>query len=222
MKFKNTDEEIWKEISGFEGEYAISTKGRVKNIKTNRILGDRYGSNGYKQIFLKHKNYSVHKLVALAFIPNPNNLPYINHIDEDKTNNNVGNLAWCTASENVKHSIYKQCCKVKQIDKDGNLIKIWDSIHEVNRELGYTRQAITKVCKGRQRYAYGYKWLYVDLNSQRVMNRPVIVFKGDDYIGTFASVTKVSEALGLRYHSIKCCLQGRHATLKGYTFKYAE
>lgn len=214
--------EQWKIIDGFNGKYAVSNKGNVKNIKTGRIFAERYDGVGYRAVTINGKNYNIHRLVALAFIPNPDNLPHINHLDEDKTNNNVSNLAWCTVSENVRHSIYKQCCKVKQIDKDGNLIKIWDSIHEINRELGYTRQAITNVLKGRQRYAYGYKWLYVDLNSQRVVNRPVVVYKGSELIGKYASATKASEELGLRFRSVSDCLKGRHATLKGFTFKYAE
>lgn len=218
----NKSEEQWRVIDGFNGKYAVSDKGNVKNIKTGRIFAERYDGAGYRAVTLNGKNYNVHRLVALAFIPNPQNLPHINHIDEDKLNNDVKNLEWCTASENVRHSIYKQCCKVKQIDKDGNLIKIWDSFYQIERELGYARQPITKVCKGRQRYAYGYKWLYVDLNSQRIMNRPVTVYKGTELIGTFASATKVSEELGLRFRSVSDCLKGRHATLKGYSFKYAE
>lgn len=220
--YKDTDDEIWREIKGFEGQYSVSNKGNVKNIKTNRILTGQYGSAGYKQVTLKGKAYSVHRLVGLAFIPNPKNLPQINHKNEKKDDNDVSNLEWVSIEDNIRHSIHNQSCKVKQLDKDGNLIRVWDSIHQINRELGYARQAITRVCKCRQRYAYGYIWRYADLDSQRVMNRPVIVHKGDDYIGTFASATKASEALGLKYCSVNCVLQGRHATLYGYRFTYAE
>ena len=214
--------EQWKIIDGFNGKYAVSDKGNVKNVNTGRIFAERYDGAGYRAVTLNGKNYNIHRLVALAFIPNPNRLPHINHIDEDKTNNNVENLAWCTASENVKHSIHRQCCKVKQLTKEGELIRIWESFYQIERELGYARQPITKVCKGRQRYAYGYKWLYVDLNSQRVVNRPVVVYKGSELIGKYASATKASEELGLRFRSVSDCLKGRKATLKGFTFRYAE
>ena len=214
--------EIWKEIDGFEGRYSVSTKGNIKNLKNGRILAERYDGAGYKAVILNGKNYNVHRLVALAFLDNPHNLPQVNHIDEDKLNNDVSNLEWVSIEDNIRHSIHNQSCKVRQLDKDGNLIRVWDSIHQINRELGYARQPITKVCKGRQRDAYGYIWRYVNPESQRVMNRPVIVHKGDEYIGTFASATKASEALGLKYCSVNCVLQGRYATLHGFTFKYAE
>lgn len=218
----NKSEEEWREIKGFNGEYWVSSNGRVKNINTNRIFSGRYDGAGYKAVTLKGKDYNVHRLVALAFLDNPNKLPHINHIDEDKTNNNVENLEWCSISDNVKHSIYKQCCKVKQITKDGELVKVWDSFYQINRELGYARQPIIKVCKGKQQYSYGFRWEYCDPNSQRVVNRPVIVYKGSELIGKYASATKVSEALGLRFRSVSDCLKGRKATYKGYTFKYAE
>lgn len=215
-------QEEWKDIDGFENQYAVSSKGRVKNLKTNRILGGRYDGAGYKAVILNGKNYNVHRLVALAFLDNPNKLPQVNHIDEDKLNNDVKNLEWVSIEDNIRHSIHNQSCKVEQLTKDGNLIRVWDSIHQINRELGYARQAITKVCKGRQQYSYGYVWRYVNPDSQRIMNRPVAVYRGNDYIGTFDSATKVSEALGLRYRSVSDCLKGRHATLHGYRFEYAD
>ncbi len=218
----NKSEEQWRVIDGFNGKYAISNKGRVKNINTNRILGGKYDGAGYKAVQLDGKNYNVHRLVALAFIPNPQNLPHINHIDEDKLNNDVKNLEWCTPSENVRHSIYKQCCKVKQLTKEGKLIRIWESFYQIERELGYSRQAITKVCKGKQQYSYGYHWQYLDPNSQRVVNRPVVVYKGTELIGKYASATKASEELGLRFRSVSDCLKGRKVSYKGFTFKYAD
>ena len=221
MKLEEPNE-IWKEIKGFENQYAISTKGRVKNLKTNRIFRGGYSSAGYKQVRLNSKTYTVHRLVALAFLDNPQKLPYINHIDEDKTNNNVENLAWCTPSENTRHSIYKQCCKVKQLDKCGNLIKIWNSCHQIEHELGYKRSRIINVLKGRQDYAYGCQWRYVDPSSQLIYNRPIIVFKGNEFISEFANAVKASQVLGLKYNSVNKCLQGRLASNKGYSFKYLD
>lgn len=218
----NKSEEIWKDIDGFEGLYEVSTKGRVRNKKTNRIFIGKNNSAGYRAVTLKGNDYNIHRLVALAFIPNPQNLPQVDHVDENKGNNDVSNLRWVTSSENVRHSIYKQCCKIKQIDKDGNLINIWDSCHQIERELGYQRGNIIGACKGRQQYSHGFKWEYMNPESQRGINRPVIVYRGNDYVGTFTSIAKMSEVLGLKWRSVCHCLRRRHATLHGYRFKYAE
>lgn len=111
-------EEIWKDIEGYEGIYQVSNLGRVKNIKRNIFMKDSLSRKGYKMIDLRNapnprKRYSVHRLVAEAFIPNPDNKPQVNHIDEDKTNNNVYNLEWVTAKENSNHGTKIQ----RSIDK---------------------------------------------------------------------------------------------------------
>ena len=217
--FEDTQEQ-WKDIDGFEGLYSVSTKGRVRNIKTGRILVAKDNGNGYLKVNLKRKNYYIHRLTALAFIPNPDNLPEVDHVDECKKNNDVSNLRWVSKSENTRHSIYKCSCKVKQIDKNGNLIKIWDSFYQIVRELDYERSSIIMVCKGRRRYAHGFKWEYLDSSSQRVYNRQVIAYKGTEFIGEFANATKASEALGLKYHSVYQCLRGCIASTHGYTFEY--
>ena len=97
--------EEWKDIKGYEGLYKISNKGRVYNIKLKRFMG--HESNKYMCVELgkdgKYKNYKVHRLVAQAFIPNPDNLPFINHKDENKLNNCVENLEWCTREYNVNY-----------------------------------------------------------------------------------------------------------------------
>lgn len=114
-------EEIWKDIKGYEGLYQVSNLGRVKSLdkiivtidrknrcQKEKILKLQISKYGYNVITLWNNNISkqfkVHRLVAIAFIPNPNNLPQINHIDEDKLNNKIDNLEWCTALENNHHS----------------------------------------------------------------------------------------------------------------------
>lgn len=213
------DREIWKDIKGYEGLYSVSNKGNIKNLKTNKILAGG-NSSGYRNITLKGKTYMVHRLVALAFIDNPQNLPQVDHRDENKKNNDVSNLRWVSKSENTRHSIYKQSLKIKQLDKDGNLIRIWPSVMQIERELGYNRCAIVNVCRGRQRSAYNFRWEYADKSQQRKFNRPVAVYKDGEYIGTFANAAKAAEALGLKYKSVIACLKGYHATLHGYTFSY--
>ena len=100
--------EIWKDVVGYEGLYEVSSLGRVKSVKRNKILSQKHNWDGYLRIQLwrnnKNKYVSIHRLVAEAFIENPNTKPFINHIDGNKQNNKVDNLEWCTQKENIKHA----------------------------------------------------------------------------------------------------------------------
>lgn len=109
--------EIWKNIEGYEGKYQVSNLGNVKSLETwtgdryikrEKILKNNLYGNGYYYVGLskngKVKRYKVSRLVAQEFIPNPENKPFINHIDGDKLNNHIDNLEWCTQSENMKHA----------------------------------------------------------------------------------------------------------------------
>ena len=104
--------EQWKDIQGYEGHYKISTLGRIMSQKAghkNKIMKQYKQANGYMQVCLwldnKKKNHLVHRLVAVAFIPNPENLPDVNHIDEQKTNNTSKNLQWLSRSANVNYGV---------------------------------------------------------------------------------------------------------------------
>lgn len=92
--------EQWKIIKDYPN-YSVSNYGRVRNDLTCKILKQNLNSSGYYRVSLKRKHLFVHRLVAIAFIDNPNNYPVVNHLDEDKTNNSVSNLEWCTQSHNV-------------------------------------------------------------------------------------------------------------------------
>lgn len=172
--------EIWKAIEGYEGRYEVSNYGRVKSLNYHRtgkekVLKPAIDSNGYWRVGLyknsKRKFFSVHRLVAEAFLPNPQNLPEVNHKDENKANNRVENLEWCTAKYNSNYGTHiqrvikkttngKLSKKVLQLDLQGNLIKEWASAHEVERKLGMYNTCINACCKGKIKTAYGFIWKY--------------------------------------------------------------
>lgn len=172
-------QEIWKDIKDYEGLYQISNLGRVKSVGrivkrgTNfkpvceRVLkmGDK---DGYKYVILsksgKTKTGWVHRLVAQAFIPNPDNLPCINHKDENPSNNVVNNLEWCTHSYNNSYNdvrIRAAMDKRKpiiQYAKDGTFIREWSHAREAAEALGMNKRSIYNCCTGRCRTSGGYIW----------------------------------------------------------------
>ena len=215
-------DEIWKEIEGFEGLYAVSNKGRVRNIRSGRILAGYY-NNGYKQIKLKGKNYKVHRLVALAFLPNPYKLPQVNHIDEKKDNNNVGNLEWVTISDNVKHSIYKCYCQIKQLTLDGELVKAWQSSMQIEKETAYKATSIIQCCKGKHKQAYGYRWEYADPSQQHKHYRPVAALTKDgEFVAEYRSAAEASRCLKINYRYVYRCLNGTIKSTHGLKFIYID
>ena len=219
----NLKEEIWRDIVGFEGLYEVSTKGRVRNKKNGKILGGG-NSGGYKQVDLKGKAYLIHRLVALAFIPNPQKLPQVNHIDENKGNNNVDNLEWCSPSENVNHSSYKQSCQVKQLTLDGEFVKVWKSSWQIERETGYRQGNIIQCCKRKRKQAYGFRWEYADPSQQRkVYNRPVAALTKDgEFVAEYKSGAEASRCLKISYPQIYRCLNGTYKSTHGLKFIYID
>lgn len=169
-------DEIWKDVVGYEGLYQVSNYGRIKslyNYKRNgtNILTPRY-KHGYYQIGLrknkKRKWLAVHRLVAKAFIPNPENLPCVNHKDENKTNNCVYNLEWCTHSyNNTYHNRHKKVADknsipVLQYSTSGELLKEYKSVSEAARQNSMSAGNISSCCSNRKGYYTrgGFIWKY--------------------------------------------------------------
>lgn len=180
------NEEIWVDIEGYEGIYQVSNFGRIKSLSRpifngkgyflskERILKGSKNEKGYLQVELLGKPTLIHRIVAIIFIPNPNNLPQVNHIDGDKSNNCVENLEWCTNSENQLHAYRlglnkrseyagKSKKKICQIDlKTKKIINIFESIADAKTFLGVKKENISQVCKGKRKKCLGYGWKYFE------------------------------------------------------------
>lgn len=168
--------ELYKGIPNYEEIYQVSNLGKVRNITTGKILKPFLNKYGYLQVTLckngKTKLFRVHRLVAECFIENPFKKEQVNHINGNKIDNRIDNLEWCTGSENVKHS-YKNKLQVAkrgknnklskrviQYDLEGNLIKEWDSVGEVFRELNIKKQYISACCLRKIKHTRGYIFRY--------------------------------------------------------------
>ena len=158
-----------KDIVGYEGLYAVTSCGKVWSYKRKKFLKPYTVRGGYLQVKLLKDNEKkccyVHRLIADAYIPNPENLPQINHRDENKTNNCLQNLEWCDAKYNSNYGTRNEKVansnkkSILQFDLNGNFIKEWKSATDVGREV---RDNIYHCLKGDQKTAYGFIWKFKD------------------------------------------------------------
>ena len=148
-----------KDIKGYEGLYAITSCGRVWSYRSKKFLKLAKEKNGYMSVCLseegRKKKYSIHRLVAEAYIPNPLGLSDVNHKNEDKSKNYINNLEWLSRKNNVR---YSQATPVYCIE----LNRTFDSTREVETELGINHTSVGDVCKGKRKTAGGYHWRYVN------------------------------------------------------------
>lgn len=194
--FMSDEVEVWKTVGVFlgidyTGMYEASTYGHVRSVDrtiTNKLgvkqkrkgqLLTEIPRNGYLGVVLTKDNIhhfeNVHQLIMNAHCPNPNPEVYteINHIDEDKTNNRLDNLEWCTHKKNVNHGTCRERARnslrttsyvgqVKQMDLDGNVVKIWESANKAAKELGINNTNLYRHLRGANKTCGGYRWEYVN------------------------------------------------------------
>jgi len=194
---RHSNKEVWRPAKGFDGIYEVSNYGHILSRnpyhrKEPVILKTWLGNKGYLRITLRKNGAIVHKqvatLVAEAFLPNPNNLPQVNHKDENKTNNFVwvnedgsvdierSNLEWCSCKQNINHGTRNKRMvetrsrsgqlrgekAVVQLSLDGHFVKVFRSMCEATRETGAYSSIICKCCKGIKQKHHGYKWRYLN------------------------------------------------------------
>lgn len=178
----------WFDLKEYEGLYQINVKGDIKSLERfneksgragrlylERILKTHLGRNGYPQVVLhkngKSKTFRVHRLVAKQFIQNPLNLPTVNHKDENKLNNHVDNLEWCTVEYNNNYNhrqlkiAEKRKKKIAKYDKFNNLITIYNSLKEATESVNGYKGYIINCCKGLKQDYKNYKWEYYEVNG---------------------------------------------------------
>lgn len=230
-------DEIWKEIPGYEGLYKMSSKLRVYDI-INDCFKEPDERFGYLCIRLTkgkvRTTYKFAKVVALTFIPIPEDLKYVpmkkldaHHIDGNRLNNDPSNLMFVT---HAKHMEIHKAKRVYQYGLDGEFIKEWVSAKEIERELGYAHNNISKCCNGKINYAYGFQWL-----REKHDRIPALKPKGEriaesksikvaqytldgHLIKVWPSMSEVFRQLG--YSHISDCCKGKLKQMYGYIWKY--
>lgn len=242
--------EEWRAIPNYE-EYEVSNLGRVKRLAYDkpvcggslqhckeRILALQSRKHGYQAVMLsknsKVKSFLVHRLVAFAFIPNPKNLPHINHKDENPSNNHVSNLEWCNQKYNSNYGTSKERIALKlkngvlskpveQYDKEGNFICDYPSAIEASRTLNLNVSGIVACCNGSKKYSHcgGFQWKYKDSDKtiNNILKKIIQYTKSEKVIGIYNDTTEASKNTGVSRTSIANCLSGLSKTAGGFIWK---
>ena len=161
--------ELMRDINGYEGLYAITSCGKVWSYRRKRFLTNGKGNNGYYSTTLtkngEKKRFLIHRLVAEAYLPNLNNLPQVNHKDENKEHNYISNLEWCDAKYNSSYGTKGE----RSARKNGKAVycielnRMFESIQQAGRELGISASHISEVCRDIYEHTKGYHFYYMEV-----------------------------------------------------------
>ena len=234
----------WREVPDTNGLYLVSDTGEVFSVRNRRLLKKSNRRSGYYYVELNinglAKKENVHRLVALAFIPNPDNLPVVNHKDENPKNNNAENLEWCTYKYNTNYGTCiargranreyhygEDNAKSKtcyQFTTDGKLVAVYGSAYEAARTLNLNGKSISKARSGRLKTYAGYVWRDCEtFEYEPKMNRPpqgtVLAYKDGKFVKRYATASE-SKADGFDPNAVRDVCRGMLKIHHGHTFKY--
>ena len=232
---------MWKKFiyEGIETDYSVSTEGEVRKDTTNYILSQS-SYQDYKFVTLlingQQKRMRVHRMVAMTFIENPDNKPYVNHINGIRYDNNVENLEWVTQSENIQHAVRTGLMQngrkkaVIQYNLNGDRMATFESASEAARQTGGSQSKITMCCKRQRETANDYQWRYYDdiQDVQKVEKKFITgkkVAKCDEegnILEIFPSFKEAARAVNGTSSAISRVCSGTNIRHKGYKWKLVE
>lgn len=228
-----------------KGEYLVHRDGTIykmnwKNTGQMREVKQHYSKKGYLNFGFNGKRMQSHRFIAELFIPNPDNLPQVNHINEIKDDNRVENLEWCDNYYNVTYGTCKRrtaekltngpCAKkVYQYTLDGEFVREWPSVAEIGRQLGYLAGNVTRCCRrvGNHRSYKGYIWSYtkedrVEPTERKRWGKLLQYTLDGELVREWRYVTDVYHELGWGAQNISKCCRGERKSAYGYVWRYAE
>ena len=232
---------MWKKFiyEGQETDYSVSTEGEVRKDTTNYILSQS-SQQDYKFVGLiingKQKRMRVHRMVALTFIDNPDNKPYVNHINGNRSDNNVENLEWVTPSENTQHAVntglFKSGCTraVIQYNLNGEQMATFESATEAARQTGGSQSKITMCCRRQRDSANDYQWRYYDdIQDVQKIEKKFITGKKvaqcdeeGNILKIYPSFKEAARAVNGTSSAISRVCSGTNIRHKGYKWKLVE
>lgn len=243
--------EFWKPVVGYEGLYEVSNMGRIRSLDridslgrkiVGKIKNQRNDLDGYKHVDLfkngKAKTAKVHREVAMAFIPNPENLPQINHKDEDKANNRVDNLEWCTPGYNnnygthaersratmIRKNLRQGGVRVVKYSRNGDALEVYSSVAEAARQNNMNPQSIFMVLRGKTITSAGFVWRYYGdefaIRKNRKKRGVVQYDTNNNKLNEYETIASASRKSNTTISGIWSCCNGVYKTAGGYIWKY--
>lgn len=230
---------MWKKIyiDNKETNYSVSSQGEVRNDISGKFLAQSI-QQGYQFVTIqigKPKRCRVHRLVAEAFIPNPDNKQYVNHKDGVRNHNHVENLEWVTPSENTSHAWREGLVtshrkkSVKQYNLDGSFMMEYESITDAAEQTGTLAEKIVMCCQKKRTTTNQYQWRYSDdkqdvykVERPKTLSKRVGQYNGDQLVAVYSSFREAARAVAGTSSAISRVCSGLNKTHKGYGWKIVE